>query len=304
MKIGEHNRRSVAAMIENSTVARPQVGLTTADIVYEAVAEGGITRFMAIYSSKYPTKAGPIRSARSYYIDWLSDYDSIYVHAGGSPTAIARINQYRIKDYPHSNDGNYTREQWANVASEHTLFANISGIFKRAIEVRKWSKTYDFTSWKFIDSKSTGLGGKLSINFSSAPFKVDWTYNKSSNSYSRVMAGVAHKDRLSGKQITAKNIVIIRVVRTANAPYAGTGKESEWDMTSIGTGAASIFRNGERINGTWKKTKRTSRLKFFTAEGVEIELSKGNTWVAAVPQTGSFTYTPTPEPKPEATTTQ
>jgi hypothetical protein len=263
VKIGEENRRSVAAMIENSQAARPQVGLTSADIVYEAVSEGGITRFVAIYSSSYPEKAGPIRSARSYFIDWLSEYDSMYVHAGGSPTALSRIGQYAIKDYPHSNDGTYVREPQRGVASEHTLFANILSI---------------------------------TVDFSTAPFKVVWDFDIATNKWSRTMAGLPHKDRLSGEQITATNVVVITVQRSANAPYSGTGKESEWTMQTIGSGVASVFRDGTRIDGTWKKPSRTERTRFYDAAGAEIELNQGKTWVEVLPQTGSLTFVPTTTP--------
>jgi hypothetical protein len=296
VKIGEENRRSVAAMIENSQAARPQVGLTSADIVYEAVSEGGITRFVAIYSSSYPEKAGPIRSARSYFIDWLSEYDSMYVHAGGSPTALSRIGQYAIKDYPHSNDGTYVREPQRGVASEHTLFANILKIYQNGTGKKGWSATHDFASWNFKKPTTPTGGGSITVDFSTAPFKVVWDFDIATNKWSRTMAGLPHKDRLSGEQITATNVVVITVQRSANAPYSGTGKESEWTMQTIGSGVASVFRDGTRIDGTWKKPSRTERTRFYDAAGAEIELNQGKTWVEVLPQTGSLTFVPTTTP--------
>lgn len=292
------NQRTVAVMIENSTDARPQVGLTSADVVYEAVAEGGITRFMVVYQQALPKKAGPVRSARSNYIDYLSEYDSIYVHAGGAPTALSRINSYRIKDYPHSTDGTFWREPSPGVAIEHTLFANISQIFKNSLSVKKWSKTHDFKSWNFKDPvPSTELGSTLTIDFSSPAFAVKWDHLKATNTYTRSMAGVAHKDRLSGKQITAKTIVVMSVNRASNSPYPG-GKQSEWTHSTIGSGNASVFIDGKQIRGTWKKPSRIERTRFYDENNLEITLNRGQIWIEIIPQTGSYKFTAEKPPTP------
>ncbi|MEK7170731.1 MAG: DUF3048 domain-containing protein [Patescibacteria group bacterium] len=283
------NRHPVAVMIENSPDARPQAGLTGADIVYEAVTEGGITRFMGIFSQTYPTKAGPVRSARSYFIDWLSEYDAFYAHAGGSPTALARISSYGIKDYPHSNDA-YVRIPQNGIASEHTLFVDVSKIYNLGVSNKKWPATYATPSWKFKDPATTlGTISKITLNFSTSQFQSVWTHDPVTNAYSRVMNGTAHKDRVSGEQITAKTIVAMTVSHSANAPYAGTGKESEWSMTTIGSGVASIFQDGTQTDGTWKKSSRLERTRFYDSQGVEIPLNRGKIWVEVLPQDGTIT---------------
>lgn len=282
------NRHPVAVMIENSPAARPQAGLTSADVVYEAVTEGGITRFMGIFSQNYPTKAGPVRSARSYFIDWLSEYDAFYAHAGGSPTALSRISSYGIKDYPHSTDA-YTRVPQAGIASEHTLFVNVAKIYSNGVGNKKWPATSTTPSWKFKENATTfGTVQKITLNFSSDQFRVIWTHNPTNNSYGRVLDDLAHKDRVSGEQIAAKSIVVMTVPHSANKPYAGTGKESEWTMTTIGSGAASIFTDGNRVDGTWKKASRLERTRFFDGQGLEIPLNRGQIWIEVLPQDGTI----------------
>lgn len=291
---GVANRHPVAVMIENSPDARPQTGLVNADVVYEAVTEGGITRFMGIFSQDYPAKAGPVRSARSYFIDWLSDYDAFYAHAGGSPTAIARISQFGIKDYPHNNDS-YHREPRAGVASEHTLFVDVSKIYKFGMEKKGWPATFDTKPWLFKDPTATPTdSGPLTINFSSGSFKVVWKFDKIANEYSRELAGLAHKDALTGAQIKAKTIIVINVSHSSNPAYKGTGKESEWNMSTIGTGAASVFVDGTQVKGTWKKPSRTDRLRFYDEAGKEIELNRGKIWIEVVPQEGSYSVAAAP----------
>lgn len=283
------NRHPVAVMIENSQAARPQVGLTSADIVYEAVTEGGITRFMAIFSQNYPDKAGPVRSARSYFIDYLSEYDAFYAHAGGSATALGRIQDYKIKDYPDATDA-YHREPAPGVASEHTLFVDVSKIFNFGQSKRHWPATFDTPTWLFKDGAdtSTATAKTISLNFSSAPFKVDWSFDPTKNLYSRNLAGQPHKDRITGTQITAKTIIVLRVNHSANPPYK-TGKESEWNMYTIGGGDASVFIDGTRIDGKWKKPSRTERTRIYDANGQEVTLNRGQIWVEIVPQEGSVT---------------
>ncbi|MEK7535142.1 MAG: DUF3048 domain-containing protein [Patescibacteria group bacterium] len=283
------NRHPVAVMIENSPDARPQAGLTSADIVYEAVTEGGITRFMGIFSQNYPTKAGPVRSARSYFIDWLSEYDAFYAHAGGSPTALSRISSYGIKDYPHSND-TYVRIPQGGIASEHTLFVDASKIYSLGVSNKKWPETYETPSWKFKEAAKTfGAISKVTLNFSTSQFQVIWTHDPTINSYSRAMNAVAHKDRVTDEQISAKSVVVMTVSHSANAPYAGTGKESEWTMSTIGSGSLSIFQDGSHTDGTWKKPSRLERTRFYDGQGVEIPLNRGKIWVEILPQDGTIT---------------
>src|SRR3990167_951299 len=162
-------RRPLAVMIENHADARPQSGLTSADIVYEAVAEGGITRFMAIfYCNLSDTQVGPVRSARTYFLDWLSEYDALYAHVGGANTpgpadALSQIIKYGIKDLNQFSIGFPTF--WRDyqrlghpVATEHTMYSTTQklweiganrGWMEKDEDGISWDK--NFTSWKFKD---------------------------------------------------------------------------------------------------------------------------------------------------------
>ncbi len=286
---GSHNYHPVAVMIENSTAARPQAGLTSADLVYEIVTEGGITRFMGIYSSNFPTKAGPVRSARSYFIDYLSEFDAFYAHAGGSPTAIERIRQYGIKDYPHSADA-YWREPRRGVASEHTLFTDVSKIYNFGVSKKGWDPRAEFKTWLFKDPSATPAAtATVTINFSSGQFNTVWNFDPVTNMYMRTMAGSPHKDAVTGAQIAVRTLAAISVPHSANPPYKGTGKESEWNMTTIGEGAATLFQDGTATAARWKKPSRTERLRLYDATtGTELEVNRGKIWIAVVPQGGSY----------------
>ena len=289
------NRRVVAAMIENSTPARPQAGLTSADVVYEAVTEGGITRFMGLYQQTYPDKAGPVRSARSYYIDWLSEFDAIYAHVGGSPTALAHISSYGIKDAgPFSSA--YHREPKAGVATEHTDFVNLAQVYSIGTTTKGWSTTNDFSPWKFKDPSATPTAtGPVTIKFSSSDYDVKWDFDTTANQYSRTLAGTAHKDRVTGEQIKAGAIVVMTVQNSSNGVYQSiAGHEAEWTMNTISSGNVTVFEDGTKIDGQWKKPTRTDRTRFYDSAGQEISINRGKIWVEVVPQTGSFSVAAAP----------
>lgn len=283
-----HNRRAVAVMVENSLAARPQTGLTSADLVYEAVTEGGITRFMAVFSQNYPEKVGPVRSARSYFLDWLNEFDGFYAHAGGSAAALNRIRELGIKSYPHSSDA-YWREPRAGVASEHTLFVNTAKIFKFSVEKRGFPATFDFPSWQFKDDEIKGVPQKITVNFSSPNYQATWDYNPETGLYARSLANAPHRDKVTGEQIAVKTLIVQTVQRSPNPPSGG--RESEWTMQTVGSGAVSVFRDGQRLDGLWRKNSRQERTRFFDLQNNEIQLNRGKIWISILPQTGSVTQT-------------
>lgn len=272
------NRHPLAVIVENHTSARPQSGLIDASIVYEAITEGGITRFLAIYGPKDTKEVGPIRSARLFFMDWLKEYDAFFAHAGGNEDALANIANYGVKDLNHSSKYFYRDNKGQSVASEHTLYSSTDRLYDYAKSKEFATDSGNYQTLKFkADGPSSAEGKGMEINFSgSQTYTVKWTYNQSSNNYSRLMAGSEHKDRTTGEQIQAKNIIIQEVDRTLQ-PHGSYGSEN-WVFDTVGEGNAKILRDGLVIGATWKKADRSSRTKFFDQNGGEIELNPGNTW--------------------------
>jgi len=278
-------RHPLAIMVENLPEARPQVGLDKASIIYEAITEGGITRFMAVYGPYDAPKVGPVRSARTYYIDWVSEFNAFYGHCGGNLDALDKIKQDNILDLDQFSVGDaaYWREPEAGKATEHTMFTSIDKLYNVAFSEKHWPATSDFTVLKFkepLEKSLRGLGQKIQINFSSAEYNVIWTYDPTTNAYLRQMAGEPHKDRDTGKQLAATNIIIQQMNRW-EAPTAIN--ENGWAMQTVGTDKAKIFSQGKEIDGTWKKTDRTSRTLFYDDKGKEITFTPGQFWVEIVP---------------------
>lgn len=277
------NRHPLAVVIENHPDARPHSGLIDASIVYEAITEGGITRFLVIFGPTDTKELGPIRSARLFFMDWLKEFDAFFAHAGGNEDALANIGTYGIKDIPHANDYYWRDYKGRNVASEHTLYSSTDKLYEYAS-----SKGYDINSssyekFKFKkDGPGTQEGGKgVEVNFSSASYKVSWAYDFATNSYARSMAGSEHKDRNSGETVKANNIIVQTVSRTLQ-PNGSYGDQN-WVFDTVGSGNAKIFRDGKEISATWKKTDLSSRTKFYNESGAELEFNPGKTWIEVVP---------------------
>lgn len=284
------NRHPLAVIIENHSDARPQSGLSDASLVYEAMTEGGITRYLAIFGPKDVKEVGPIRSARLFFMDWLKEYDAFFAHAGGNEDALANIAAYNIKDLNHANNYFYRDKKGRNVASEHTLYSSTDKLYDYAKSKSFEINSGGYETLKFkADGPASSDGKGVEINFSgSATYTVKWTYNATDNKYMRFLAGVEHKDRNNNTQISTKNIVIQEVDRTLQ-PHGSYGSEN-WVFDTVGEGKATIMRDGKSIEAKWKKTSKDSRTKFFDTNGAEIEFNPGNTWYEiAAPGTSKVT---------------
>lgn len=280
-------RLPLAVMVDNLAIgARPQVNLSKADLVFEAVAEGGITRFLAVYWRNDPGVIEPVRSARAYYLDWAAELDAIYVHWGGArsngpadvPSAISRLG------LRHLDGSIYARplfERDPNRAGPHNGIANSDALWEQGA-ANGWSGPPAIDPWVFkeddptradanavTDTVDLGFGGPFSSSYS-----VRWTYSRLTNTYLRTMGGEPHKDGGSGERIRAKNVAVI----VTDVRSAGDGTAHLLYRTT-GEGRAIVFQDGVAIEGSWKKPSAAERTRFFNAAGNEIAFNRGQTWI-------------------------
>ncbi|MBI2600735.1 DUF3048 domain-containing protein [Candidatus Daviesbacteria bacterium] len=302
-------RRPLAVMIENHSESRPQSGLSVADIVYEAVAEGGISRFMALfYCNLSDTQVGPVRSARTYFLDWLGEYDALYSHVGGANTpgpadALGQIIKYNVKDLNQFSIGfpvfwrDYQR-LGHSVATEHTMYSTTQKLWEIGAK-RGWTATdsagiawnKNFVEWKFKDGQPNTAGtSEVTVNFweSQPAYRVIWNYDPSSNTYKRKNGGEAHMDLNYNTQL-APRVVIVQFEKESNANDGYPGNVHLLYATS-GTGKALVFQDGKVVEGKWSKLSRTARSKFLDSSGKEIALSRGQIWIQTVPEGSKVSY--------------
>lgn len=311
-------RRPLAIMIENSEEARPHSGVSRADIVYEALAEGWITRLMGVFYCNTPFEnitVAPVRSARTYFIDWVSEYDALYNHVGGANTiggnagvtdprvdALSQIDRYGIKDLDQFGIGYpdcYRNPDRLDhpVATEHTMVCFTDNLYKIA-EKRGWTNTdtkgvswdKNFTKWPFKDDeKEEGRGtvGEVKLVFSEGYDKYDvkWEYDRVNNIYKRLNGGVAHLDLESNEQLTAKTVVVQLTKLVGAVDDLG-----HLLYVTIGSGKAIIFQDGKVTVGTWTKKTRAGRTMYNDATGKEIKFNRGNSWIEILASEKQVTY--------------
>ncbi len=283
------SRRPLAVMIENHTEARPQIGLNQAAIVYEAIAEGGITRFMAVFSPFDVKKVGPVRSARQYYVEWAKGLDALYAHVGGSQDAKTLITTLGVADLDQFRYGikAYWREPKTGVAIEHTMFTSTDKLYVIAKEARLNLRA-TLTPYKFKEdalAEARGQAQTLTIDFSFPTYKVLWTYDPATNSYIRAQGGITHVDRETGERIMAKTIAVAVVKRQLKSAEDGPG----YIMTTTGSGKASILTDGKLVIGTWKRPTKNDMLRFYDDGGQEVALNRGQLWIEIVPPEVKYT---------------
>ena len=328
-------RRPLFVMIENSVDARPQSGLGSADIVYEAVAEGGVTRFGAVFYcgvAKADTIVGPVRSARTHFINLASEYNyPLYAHVGGANCSSADggktcttdkrvqaleqlssygwvgrtgndLNQFSIGFPTFWRD--YER-MGRTVATEHTMYSSTEKLWKYASGTRGWTNLApesvmpknakldwkdNFTKFTWKDDAAESARGdvaKISFGFweSYHDFDVTWSYDKTSNTYTRTNGDAAHKDRNDDKQFTAKSVLV------QFAKELGPLDDHKHMLYEvIGSGEGILFQDGTATEITWSKKDRESRTVFKDGKGKPVSFNRGTLWVEILPTDNKVVY--------------
>lgn len=304
--------RPLGVMIENHEDSRPQSGLSSADVIYEAVAEGGISRFLAVYYCQDASPIGPVRSARTYFLDFISEYGlyPLYTHVGGAnrdgpADALSQIETYKWGNYNDMNQfsigfptfwRDYNR-LGHSVATEHTMYSATTKLWDFAkksrdlTEVDKKGDSWDdsFIKYTFKDEAAKAeRGEKQAIHIELwkgyEKYFVDWQYDPVSNVYTRENGGVPHVDKNTGKQLSAKSLAVVTMTETALRD-----EEGHLLYKTKGTGKAAIFMDGKRITGTWRKDSRIARLLIFSDMGVPVKFNRGMLWFQVLPHHGAMT---------------
>jgi hypothetical protein len=310
-------RRPLGIMVQNNIEARPQSGVSSADVIHEVVAEGGITRFLAMYYCQEPEIVGSVRSARIYFIKLLQAYGAnpLYGHVGGAntPGPADALGEIQDLDWYAYNDmdqfavpfPNYWRDydRLPGRATEHTVYTNTQLLWKFAAENRGLTNVDEagdawdanFEPYKFADDAKEGDRGKTTkINYGfwddslGSDYTVQWNYDATTNSYLRTNGGEPHIDKNTEKQLASKNVIVV----LADESVADDGYEGGQHMLYevIGSGDAYIFQNGQAYKGEWQKDEEESMMRFYNEDGEEIEMVRGQIWISVLPTGNKVDY--------------
>lgn len=283
--------RPYAVMINNHAKARiNHAGLNDAYIVYEAVAEGGITRLMAIFKDKDTDRIGSVRSSRPYFLDYALENDAIYVHFGGSSQALSDIKTLDIDNVDGMSDASaFWRDRTLGVALEHTAFTNMEKLKSVVSDKGYRTKTnkklllnYKVDEFNLDSKEDSIVANNISIPYSHYVV-TSYTYDAEKKVYNRFVNGVAHTDGITKSQYTAKNIIVMKVKNYSLDSY---GRQK---LDNIGSGDGYYITNGYAVPIVWEKESRSSQTIYRYSDGTEIDVNDGNTYIQIQPITQELT---------------
>jgi hypothetical protein len=283
------NRSALAVKVDNFPKARPQSGLTAADIVFEEPVEGGITRYVAIFQCHGASVVGDVRSARNIDIGILGQFGHpLLVHVGGIQPVIDNILSSPIEDFELGDFTTTVVQHPAGRFAPYDTYTSTTAVWRmRSTATQPPQPVFSYSAAVPAGAPVTSV----SIPFSTYS-RVVWKYDPATGKFLRFYG--ASPDKLSnGVQNSASN-VIVQFVDVSYGPWLENstgGLEVQANLYTHASGKAIVFRDGVEITGRWSRTTLTQPTSFTTAAGQTITMQPGNTWVELVPATVGVTAT-------------
>ncbi|MGE5702575.1 MAG: DUF3048 domain-containing protein [Clostridia bacterium] len=272
------DHRPVMVMINNAPPARPQSGLDAADLVYEILAEGEMTRFVAIYHSQHPKVIGPVRSIRPYYIQIGVGFDALMVHAGGSQEALETLAH---SDFSYLNEINNGKYFWRDKSRKapHNLYTDSKRI-EQAMKEKGMRTQAELPYLPFLPADAQITEGvkaeTIQVRFHSM-YKVSYQYDPQTKRYLRFTQGKPHQDLQSKKQLSTTNLLVL------SARHQILDKEGRRRVDVNGPGDGYLFQQGKAQKIKWKRANGVIRAYAATGDQAELPLLPGNTWINIIP---------------------
>lgn len=270
-------------MIENSPDARPQSGLKDAGVVFEAIAEGGITRFLALFQTEQPDYIGPVRSVRPYYLDFLAPFDAGIAHAGGSGPALDQVRSGAFRDLDQFFNPDYYQRVSSRFAP-HNLYTSRAQLLDLQNKKGWGSSTFNGFARKAEKPNPAGTAHILDLTISGYLYNVHYEYDSVTNSYKRSEGGQPQTDERSGAQLSPKVVVALVMPQSYDDIYSV--------YQDIGSGKAIVFQDGVVTDGIWEKPDRNTQLKLGDANGSPLAINPGQTWFTLVNSDGDVSSKP------------
>jgi hypothetical protein len=279
------SRYPLAVLIENAHLARPQSGLGSADIVYEALAEGGISRFMAVYVDGEAPAVGPVRSARHYFVDLAAELGASVVHVGGSPLSYISLTWHGLRSLDETfGQGGFWRSRGR--PAPHNTYISVPAA-REVLERRGPAAEGSWGGFTFKDPDrryASSPAQHVSLDYQPWGYRVDYRYDADKDRYLRSMAGAPHTDAENGSQLETSNVAVLRVDAWV------IDNVGRLDMAQIGVGPAVYFIDGVVMEGNWHKQSTSAPTQFLDAAGNAIRFNPGPIWVQLVPGDGRLSY--------------
>lgn len=291
-------KRPFLFMLDNHPDARPQAGISQADIIYEMKAEGEYTRYLALFHSKEPNPIGPVRSTRPYFVDAALEYQPIFVHWGGSEAGYQEVHNTKINNIDGIawEGSTFYRNKEVKKKRPHNGYTNFELLRKRcekrgySLEGQTYPKQYDTSHdlTQLLAQMKEHQCSEVTLSYFPS-YRVQMQYAPDSDCYFVLRNGEFVIDENNKENVTPRNIII------QLAPSKVAGPKETLAMDTIGSGKGYFLSMGKMIPITWEKTDAASPTRFHTEEGKELLLHPGMTWIAVVNPTDAITFSPTEE---------
>lgn len=283
------NRRPVAIMINNIKRALPQYGLASADIIYEVVAEGGITRLVAVMQDPENVDVvGSVRSTRSYYLDLAQGHDAILFHAGASEMAYSDISTRGVNNADGTRGGAgisqlYYRDTWRqkNLGYEHSLMTSgerIAEYLENTSYRTEHEEGYEYPVRFEAGYELDGESAKnVSVKFSSYKTGV-FEYDEQGACYLVNEYGEPHIDANTGEQLAMTNVLVLE----ANIRMISGDAYGRMEVDLVGEGDGLLFCGGKSVKITWSKDSYTSPFTYYAEDGEEQVFRSGTSYICII----------------------
>ncbi len=275
----EIDNRVFLVMFGNNPEARPQSGLNKADIVFEILAEGSITRLVGFFQSSVPEVIGPVRSIRSYFVDLAQGLDAVMVHAGRSNEAHALIETKGYDDMDEIYNAGYAFWRESFRKAPNNVYTNLTKL-NEAMEkkkIRTDSETVPLL-FKDEDAEATGSEAKDVMIAYSSRYNVGYQYDEEKKIYKRNVYDDPHTDLTTGETLTATNIIV------AKAPHKILDNVGHLDVEINGPGKGWYLARGKAIEVEW--VRKDGMIRVYS-NNQEVPMYPGQTWVHIIPTVGS-----------------
>ena len=286
------HRLPLAVSIGDNKVARPQSGFSSASIVYQSYEEYNEDRYMMIFQEGTATDIGGVRSGRHYYVRWAAEYKALYAHDGGDHKTLDQVipaMQSYFFDENASSGGSCPFHRITTRVAPHNEYTNSAALIS-CLAKRGYPTTYQGGSGRpFVDDgPAADRPASASITVPYHTVSVSYQFDPATDSYLRLLDGQKQIDPANNQQVYAHNIIVM--FQSVTNDYVDFGIQ-RINVGNVGTGKAIVFKEGQAITGTWKKTSDSALTRYYDASGNEIPLVRGEIFIQSVPPGTAVTYT-------------
>lgn len=279
------NQAVVAVKVDNTDAARPQVGIDEADLVYEELVEGGITRWIVVFGCEKPDRVGPVRSTRATDADVLVQYGKpVLGFSGGAKSVVKYVKRSGIQAFDEDSGGDAFSRDPSRVPPQD-LFADIPTLEKKGKKKKAEVPEPIFEYSEELPEGSSKKAKEIDMVFSSIN-QAAWEWNKGEERWARFDGGSPNVLE-NGDQILANNVVV-QMVKVSEGDILDASGSPSPEVKLTGKGRAMLFRDGRVFTGTWERTSLEDRTTFTTRDGDAFVLTPGNTWIELFPSGGGF----------------